>query len=89
MILPLEVTKLSSKGQIVLPLAIREKLHLNEGMKFVVLGEGDTIILKIIAMPTLERAKKLLKESRKYAKRVGLKKSDLKAALRYVRSHPK
>ncbi len=81
-----EVTKLSSKGQVVLPQAIREKLHLSEGVKFVVLGEGDTIILKKIEMPTLERAKRLVKKSRAYAKKVGLKKSDIKASVRHARS---
>jgi len=82
----IEVTKLSSKGQVVLPQAIRKKLYLAEGTKFVVIGEGDTIILKKIEMPTLGRAKRLVKKSRAYAKKVGLKKSDVKAAVRYARS---
>lgn len=87
----LEVTRLSSKGQIVLPQAIRDKLHLDAGMKFVVIGEGDTVILKKIEMPShyLEQAKELVKKSRAYAKKVGLKRSDIDAAIRYVRSHPK
>lgn len=81
-----EVTKLSSKGQIVLPQAIRKRLELMEGAKFVVMGEKDVIILKRLEMPAKEQVRKLMKESRAYAKRVGLKKSDLVKAIRDVRS---
>jgi AbrB family looped-hinge helix DNA binding protein len=84
----LEVTKLSSKGQVVLPQAIRQKLHLEEGEKFVVIGERDTIILKKIERPdfAFERARKLLKQSREWAKKVGLKQKDIDQAIREVRS---
>jgi len=82
----LEVTKLSSKGQVVLPQAIRRKLHLKEGEKFIVLGDKDTVILKKIERPALERARKLVKESRAWAKKVGLTPQDIKDATRQVRS---
>jgi len=82
----LEVTKLSSKGQIVLPQAIRKRLELTEGVKFVVMGEKDVIILKKLEMPAKEQFRKLMKESRAYAKRVGLKKSDLEKTIRDVRT---
>ena len=82
----LEVTKLSSKGQVVLPQAIRRKLHLIEGVKFIVIGGGDTVILKRIEMPSLLRAKRLLEKSQAWAKKAGLKPSDVKAAIKNVRS---
>jgi AbrB family looped-hinge helix DNA binding protein len=47
-------TKLSSKGQVVIPEEIRENLHLKEGDQFVVIGRGDTVILKAITPPRLE-----------------------------------
>lgn len=34
-------TKLSSRGQVVIPEEIRISLGLNEGDQFVVIGEGD------------------------------------------------
>jgi len=40
------VTSLSVKGQIVIPKALREVLGLRPGDKFLVLREGNTIILK-------------------------------------------
>ena len=81
-----EVTRLSSKGQVVLPLAIRAKLNLDEGMKFIVLAQGDTVILKKITLPTMAHAKQLLAASQAWAKKVGLKQSDIKTAIRHVRS---
>lgn len=44
-------TKLSSKGQVVIPESIRKQLHLKEGDQFVVVGEGDAVIFKTISPP--------------------------------------
>ena len=85
----LEITMLSSKGQVVLPQTIRLKLHLTQGEKFIVLGEKDTVILKKIERPALERAKKLVKESRAWARKAGLTQADLKDVIRKVRSEAK
>ena len=82
----LEVTKLSSKGQVVLPQGIREKLHLEEGAKFVVIGEGDVVILKKLEVPAREELKTLLRESRAYARKAGLRKSDIPKAIKRIRA---
>ena len=37
-------TRLSSKGQVVIPEAIRKRLGLEPGTEFVVLGENDTVV---------------------------------------------
>lgn len=83
----LEVTRLSSKGQVVLPEAVRKKLHLTEGARFVVIGSDDTVILKRLEEPSREQFKELLKRSRAYAKRVGLTKKDLERVIRKVRKN--
>ncbi len=82
----IEVTKLSSKGQIVLPQAIRDRLRLQAGAKFVVIGEGDVVILKKLEVPAREQLKRLLKESRAYARKTGLKRSDVSKAIKQVRA---
>ena len=82
----LEVTRLSSKGQIVLPQALRKKLHLTEGVKFVVIGGNDTVILKRLEEPSRAQVKALLKVSRAYARRVGLTPNDLKQAVRRAKA---
>lgn len=82
----IEVTKLSSKGQVVLPQAIRDRLRLETGAKFVVIGEGDVVILKKLEVPAREQLKQLLKESRACARRTGLKRSDISKAIKQVRA---
>lgn len=81
--------KLSSKGQIVIPEEIRNNLHLKEGDQFVVIGKGDTVILKSIAPPRLEDFGNLIAEARAQAKAAGMKKSDVQAALKKVRRKAK
>ena len=46
-------TRLSSKGQIVIPEAIRRRLGLDPGSEFVVLGDGDTIVLQRVRPPAM------------------------------------
>lgn len=78
-------TKLSSKGQIVIPENIRENLRLKEGDQFVVIGQGDTVILKSITPPSMDEFQELLTESREQAKKAGMKKADVAAAIKKVR----
>ena len=54
-------TKLSSKGQVVIPEDIREQLNLKEGDQFVVIGQGDAVILKAITPPSMDEFEGLLK----------------------------
>ena len=79
-------TKLSSKGQVVIPENIRKKLKLEPGVQFVVLGDKDVVILKKISPPTVDEFSSLIREARKTAKQVGLKKSDIEIAIKKVRS---
>ena len=78
-------TKLSSKGQVVIPEDVRNDLGLNEGDQFVVIGQGDAVILKVITPPKLDEFQKLLSRARAEAKRLGIKKADVKSAIAKVR----
>lgn len=80
-----QITKLSSRGQMVIPQSLRNQLGLEEGQQFVVIGEGDTLIFKRMEMPTMDKMQKMLKVSWKWAKDVGLKKSDIAEAIKQVR----
>jgi AbrB family looped-hinge helix DNA binding protein len=42
----MESTKLSTRGQVVIPLAIREEMHLEPGTEFMVERQADGILLK-------------------------------------------
>ncbi|NLG17839.1 MAG: AbrB/MazE/SpoVT family DNA-binding domain-containing protein [Fibrobacter sp.] len=78
-------TRLSSKGQVVIPEEVRKSLGLKEGDQFVVIGKGDAVILKTITQPALEGFEELLKEAQKQAKKAGLKRSDIQKAIEKVR----
>lgn len=83
-----DVTKMSSKGQIVIPQEVRATLGLESGTRFVVFGQGDTIYLKRIGRPTREEGRRLLEDSQKLARRAGLTKSDLKRSIAKARRTP-
>jgi len=82
-------TKLSSKGQVVIPEEVRDTLGLKEGDQFVVIGEGDAVILKAITPPKMGDFSGLLAQARAEAKRSGMRPSDVKAAITRVRRRAK
>lgn len=81
----LATTKMSSKGQIVIPEEIRKKLKLKTGSKFMVLGEKDVVILKNITPPSMDEFSDLIKSAREQAKAVALKPSDIDNIVSEVR----
>lgn len=82
----ISTTKMSSKGQVVIPEAIRKKLGLKSGDQFVVTGNKDIVILKSISPPSLDEFDDLISEARKQARKAGMKRSDIAAALARVRN---
>ena len=83
----LATTKMSSKGQVVIPEDIRKRLNLAAGTQFVVTGKDDVVILKAITEPSLDEFESLIQEARAQAKQAGLKKSDITNAVSKARSH--
>lgn len=81
----LEITSMSSRGQIVIPFGLREKLNIKEGEKFIILGEDNTIVLRKVEMPSFAGFEKLLKKTRDFAKNKGLKETDIESALKETR----
>jgi hypothetical protein len=49
------------------------------------MGDKDTIVLKRVGRPSLAEARHILKAGQKYARRVGLKKSDVEGIIHQVR----
>ena len=80
-----EVTSISSRGQVVIPRKIIEKLHLHEGEKFVVIGEEDTIVFKKLGMSYFKGFDQLVKKTRKFVKNKGLKETDIEESIRKLR----
>ncbi|MBN1645545.1 AbrB/MazE/SpoVT family DNA-binding domain-containing protein [Candidatus Woesearchaeota archaeon] len=81
----MEITSMSSRGQVVIPQSLRSRMGIQEGEKFIVIGDDDTIVLKKVPEPSFEGIGKLLKETREFAKQTGLKPSDVRKAIQQVR----
>jgi len=83
----LATTKMSSKGQVVIPEDIRKRLGLEAGSQFVVVAGKDAVILKTISPPSMDEFDGLLREARRQARKAGMKQSDIKDAIAEVRGH--
>jgi AbrB family looped-hinge helix DNA binding protein len=81
----LATTRMSSKGQVVIPEEIRERLHLAAGSQFVVIGEGDAIIFKTLKAPSMKDFDGLIQRARTQAKFAGIKSADIAKAVVTVR----
>ena len=74
-------TKLSSKGQVVIPEEIRDRLGLQAGDQFVVVGQGDVVVLKTLDAPSMKEFDKLVAQARDAAKSAGLEPGDISDAV--------
>ena len=81
----IEITSISSRGQVVIPQSLRDKLRIREGEKFVVIGENNTIVLRKLEMPSFKGFDKLLAKTRKFAKKSELKENDVEQAVKKAR----
>lgn len=78
-------TRMSSKGQVVIPEEIRNRLNLEAGAQFVVVGEDDVVILKTIKQPSMKDFDRLVREARRQARATGMKRADVARAIAQVR----
>ena len=81
----LATTKMSSKGQVVIPEDIRKRLGLEAGSQFVVVAGKDAVILKTISPPSMDEFDGLIREARRQARKASMKQSDIKEAIAEVR----
>ena len=84
-----ELTKMSSRGQIVIPQDIRKEMNLKEGETFAVVGSNDTLLLKRVVTPSkeeiLKRFKAQVEEGQKIAKKMGIKESGVPKLIHRMR----
>jgi len=81
----LATTKMSSKGQVVIPETVRQQLGLATGAQFLVLGHGDTVLLKVIQAPSDGEFQAAISRLRRKAKAAGRKRSDVAKVIADVR----
>ena len=81
----IEITKMSSRGQIVIPKNTRKEVNAEEGTVFAITAEKDTIILKKIETPSKEKLiqelRTIAKEGKKRLEKKGLKESDIQGII--------
>jgi len=81
----LATTRMSSKGQVVIPESIRKQLNLQEGAQFVVVGNADVVILKVVMPPDMGEFDDLIQQARRQAKKAGLTQKDIELAIAKAR----
>ncbi len=82
----LELTRLSERGQIVIPSELRKSMKLKEGERFIVIGLGDTILLRKLELSQERlRLKKLIRESREKAKKSGFNEGEIEKLIQETR----
>jgi AbrB family looped-hinge helix DNA binding protein len=82
----LATTRMSSKGQVVIPESVRRRLDLKEGAQFLVVGDEDVVILKKVVPPDMTEFESLIKQARQQAKEAGLKPKDITSAVAKARA---
>jgi bifunctional DNA-binding transcriptional regulator/antitoxin component of YhaV-PrlF toxin-antitoxin module len=81
----LATTRMSSIGLVLIPDSIRKRLDLKEGAQFLVVGDADVVILKVVTPPDMNEFDALIKQARKQAKEAGLKQKDITSAIAKAR----
>lgn len=82
-----ELTRISEKGQIVIPSPLRKEMKISKSDQFLIFGEDNTIILKKIEKPSIKKTfDEMAKPLQKAAKQAGLSREDLKKAIKEVRN---
>lgn len=80
------IAVMSSRGQIVLPIAIRRKLNLVEGSQFLVVTDNENILLKPVREPSLDEFYSLIEQAQKTAAQLGLTEEEINAEIKAMRA---
>ena len=79
------VSRLSSKGQIVIPKELRNYLGFHEGELFALFGDGDTLIIKKVDVPSKEDFEEILQKGAILGKKKKITRKDVLKAIAEVR----
>ena len=81
-----DITAVSSKGQVVLPKAIRDTMKIGAGAKLMVFCDGNNILLKPIPQPDLGEFRAMMDAAADWAKEAGITEDNIDDAIRTVRT---
>ncbi len=81
-----EVAKVSSKGQIVIPHSVRKMLGIKTNDRFLVFGSDDTIVFKKISVPAIKKSfEEITAPLAKRAKELGITEENVEEAIHEAR----
>lgn len=80
-----DVLTVSSKGQVVLPSAMRKNLRIEVGAKLAAYATEDYILLKVLHLPTTEDFMVMLDEAEQWAASVGYTEDDVSSIVKSTR----
>ena len=82
-----ELTRISEKGQVVIPSSLRKEMGIKKSDQFMIFGESGTLILKKIEIPAIKKTfDEIAKPLQQAAKQAGLTRADVKKAIKDVRN---
>ena len=84
--MPIDVLTLSTKGQLVLPNALRKNMSLSSGDKLVAYWTNGAIVLKKLELPSEDDFEKEIDETVRFAKETGIKEQDIADAIEKCRA---
>ena len=80
----IELSKMSSKGQVVIPKTLRQKLNLKEGDKLILFSSGDLLVLRKVSGET-SILRVLSQPVRDKARKLGIRDKDAQEAISWAR----
>ena len=81
----IEITSMSTKGQVVIPASMRKKLKIHGGSKLIVVQDGDNILLKPIEKPKDDEFDKIIQLADQIRKEIDLNEGDVLEAIKSSR----
>ncbi len=83
-----ELTRISEKGQIVIPASIRKEMGIEKSDQFLVFGEDSTIVLKKVEKSAMSKSlAELTAPLQKVVAKSGFTREDLKKEIKEVRKN--
>ena len=78
--------RLTQRGQVVIPRAVREQMGLTKGAGFAVVATDDTIVLRRLDEPVAAEFDAVIGALRKQARAAGIKPADVEEAVKQARA---
>ncbi|MBS3122150.1 AbrB/MazE/SpoVT family DNA-binding domain-containing protein [Candidatus Woesearchaeota archaeon] len=82
-----ELTRISEKGQVVIPSSLRKEMGIKKSDQFMIFGETGTLILKKIETQAIKKTfDEIAKPLQQAVKQVGLTRAEVRKAIKDVRN---